>query len=107
MQHSNISLLTLVLVGGILIAFGYGWAVMRRANRDYKATKGAVKSMRKGFWASFRALVKVGVFVAVAVGLIVTWNIRDARDDGATPLFPARVDDRTATPSPEPTATRR
>ena len=97
MRHRNVSLLTRLLVGGLLVAFGYAWAVMRRANRDYHATKAAVGAMRKGFWASLWLLVKIGVGVFLVAATIVAWNVRDFQDDTETPLIPARAE---VSPSP-------
>ncbi len=96
MPHSTVSLLTLLVVGGVLVAFGYAWAVMKRANKDYKTTKKAVSSMRKGFWSSLWVVVRLGVGVFIAVVAIIAWNVRDFQNDG-DPLVPARAD---VTPSP-------
>jgi cytochrome bd-type quinol oxidase subunit 2 len=92
MQHSSVSLLTALIVTVIVFLLGSAWAVMRRANRDYKTLKGAVPAARKTFWGSFRTMVKFGFWVAVLLLVLVAWQVRDVRDgDADTPLIPANV----------------
>lgn len=92
MQHSSVSLLTALIVTVIVFLLGAAWAVMKRANSDYKTLKNSVKPARKKFWASFRTLVKVGFGVAVLLLVLVAWQVRDVRDgDADTPLVPAQV----------------
>jgi cytochrome bd-type quinol oxidase subunit 2 len=92
MQHSSVSLLTALIVTVIVFLLGAAWAVMRRANRDYKTIKNSVGPARKSFWASFRTMVKFGFWVAVLLLVLVAWQVRDVRDgDADTPIVPARV----------------
>lgn len=64
------------LLGGLLLyGVGYGMAVMRRANRDYKTTKAAVPKLRKGFWAAWWAMIRAAFFVALAIACLLTWLI--------------------------------
>ena len=92
MQHSSVSLLTALIVTVIVFLLGAAWAVMKRANRDYKTIKNSVGPARKNFWASFRTMVKFGFWVAVLLLVLVAWQVRDVRDgDADTPVVPARV----------------
>jgi cytochrome bd-type quinol oxidase subunit 2 len=92
MQHSSVSLLTALIVTVIVFLLGAAWAVMKRANRDYKTIKNSVRPARKNFWASFRTTVKFGFWVAVLLLVLVAWQVRDVRDgDADTPIVPARV----------------
>ena len=74
------AVIIVLIVAGIIYAFGYLRAVMHRANRDYKTTKAAVPKLRKAFWAAWWAAVKVGFWVVVAVAILGWWAIRDVRD---------------------------
>jgi hypothetical protein len=72
------------IVGFIALAVGARWAIMKRANRDYKATKGAVKNLRKSYWASLRSFVGAAVLLgAILVGLVV-WVVSEV--SGTSPL---------------------
>ena len=53
MQHSSVSLLTALIFTVVVFLLGAAWAVMRRANKDYKTLKNAVKPARKTFWSTF------------------------------------------------------
>jgi hypothetical protein len=76
----------------VVFLLGAAWAVMKRANKDYKTVKNAVKPARKNFWASFVAMLKFGVGVAVLLLVVVAWQVRDINDgDADTPLIPAQV----------------
>ena len=79
MNASRVSLLTLVVAGFVLTLLGYSYAVARRAYDDWIDTKAKIKGLRKGFFSTLWALVKVGVVVAVGVIILVAWNIRDGR----------------------------
>jgi cytochrome bd-type quinol oxidase subunit 2 len=92
MQHSSVSLLTALIFTVVVFLLGAAWAAMRRANKDYKTLKNAVKPARKTFWSAFFAMVKVGVGVAVLLLVVVAWQVRDINDgDADTPLIPAQV----------------
>lgn len=79
--------LILLLGGGLVFGVGYLWAVMHRANKDYKATKAAVKALRKGFWTSWWNAMKAGMWVLVAFLVLLSWVIHDirAQNNDATP----------------------
>lgn len=78
--HVSITVLLVVLViGAAIYGVGYAQAVMHRANKDYKATKAAVKPLRKGFWKAWWAAVKIGFWVFIAFAILVTWVGRDIR----------------------------
>lgn len=66
-----------VLTFGVIYTFGYARAVMHRANKDYKSTKAAVPVLRKGFWTTWWRAVKVGFWVLLIVGALVTWMVHD------------------------------
>lgn len=91
MTHSNVSLLTALIVTTIVFLLGYARAVMARANRDYKNTKAAVKPLRKAFWSSTWTVLRIGFGVLVLLGVLVTWNVRDVSDDKNTPVVPAKA----------------
>jgi hypothetical protein len=74
-------------VGFIALAVGARWAVMKRANRDYKATKAAVTSLRRGFWASLRSFLGAAVvLVAILVGLV-AWVVSEAGESAEPSVF--------------------
>lgn len=81
-----------LLTASVIFLAGYRHAVMHRANSDYKKTKAAVPGLRKGFWAAWRALIKVAFVVALIMVSLIFWWLRGARE-GAD-----------ATPHPTPTA---
>jgi heme/copper-type cytochrome/quinol oxidase subunit 2 len=87
-----------ILTGAAIFAFGYAMAVVKRANRDYKATKAAVKALRRGFWSTWWVAVKRGVVIVLVGVVLVVWSAREVsrNQDGATPV-PASV-----TPAPSP-----
>jgi hypothetical protein len=76
------SLLSVLLIGGVIFTFGFRLAVMRRANADYKATKAAVPKLRKGFWAALWAMVRFAALVAVALIALFAWVVHEARTIG-------------------------
>lgn len=83
---------TLIVLLGALAAYGTGFAhaVLRRANKDYKTTKAAVPVLRKGYWAAFRDLVKVGFWVVLAVVALCMWAWHSAtHPDNATHTAPS------------------
>lgn len=88
--------LIVLIIGGIIYAFGYARAVMHRANKDYKTTKAAVPVLRKGFWSAWFAVVKVGFWVTIAVAVLFVWMIRGTDKDA----------DAVITPSHTPSVTR-
>lgn len=95
-QNSGLSIsgpvfLIVLFFGGLIFGVGYLWAVMHRANTDYKATKAAVKGLRKSFWASWRAAMARGGWVLVAFLVLLAWVIHDVR---------AKGDDAAPQPSP-------
>lgn len=88
---SMIVLLIVLITGGVIYTFGYLRAVMHRANKDYKATKAAVPGLRKSFWKSVWAAIKVGVWVVIGVGILIAWTGRDLRDTTDREPVPAKV----------------
>lgn len=93
-QKQNISVpvfMIVLLIGAVIYGFGYARAVMHRANKDYKTTKAAVPVLRKGFWRTWVAAVKVGFWVVLAAVIMIVWVGRDLR---------AQPADATPTPSP-------
>ena len=94
-----------LLIGGTIFVLGFAWAVMRRANADYKTVKKAVKSQRRNFWTAWwTAMKRAFVVLLIGVGLVVwsTYEIRHSDDDADQPV-PATV----TTPSAEPASTHR
>ncbi len=86
------------LLGGLLLyGVGYGMAVMRRANKDYKSTKAAVPVLRKGFWLAWWVTVKAAFWVVLAVACFVVWLVfrPDSKADAGQP-----------TPAPTPSVSR-
>ncbi|MEU8613128.1 hypothetical protein AB0C29_34615, partial [Actinoplanes sp. NPDC048791] len=81
-------LIIVLLAGGTIYLFGYLRAVLHRANRDYKATKAAVKPLRKSFWAAWVAALRTGVLVAIGLALMVAWFVRDVRRAESEPIPP-------------------
>lgn len=76
-------LVVLLLGGASIFVFGFLWAVMKRANTDYKATKAAVKTLRKGFWASWRAAMKAAFWIFLVFVLLASWVVHDVRAEGS------------------------
>jgi ribose/xylose/arabinose/galactoside ABC-type transport system permease subunit len=76
---SGPTLLAVIIIGGTIYTFGYARAVMHRANSDYKKTKAALPGMRKTFWATWWAAVKVGFWVLIALALLIAWVMHEAR----------------------------
>jgi hypothetical protein len=75
------------IVGFIALAVGARWAIMKRANRDYKATKAAVKGLRKNFWASLRSFVSaVVLLIAILVGLV-AWVVSEMGGTSSPSVF--------------------
>lgn len=101
-------LLIVLLAGGTIYLFGYLRAVMHRANKDYKSTKAAVKPLRKAFWSSWLAALRIGALIAIGLALMVTWLISDLRDadnssdQRPSPAASASAGDKAAA-SPRPT----
>lgn len=92
-------LVILVLGGASIFGFGYLWAVMKRANKDYKATKAAVKALRKGFWASWQAAMKAAFWIFLVFVLLVSWVVHDVRAEGSPKPTPSSSP--THTPAPK------
>lgn len=102
-QHSPVAVPTvfiLFIVAGVIYTFGYLRAVMHRANRDYKTTKAAVPTLRKGFWKAWLAALKIGALVFIAVLLLGAWAWREIRGDSASA-------DTTPAPSPSVSTSHR
>lgn len=92
MQHSSVSLLSAVVFTFFAFLLGTAWAVMKRANKDYKTLKSAVKPARKTFWSSVATMLKAGVAMAILLLCVVAWQVRDVNDGkSSTPLVPAEV----------------
>ncbi len=81
------------LIGGLLMfGVGFAWAVMRRANLDYKNTKAAVPKLRKGFWLAWWAAMKAAFWVLLVLACFVTWLVYRGEDPPpAGPTQPAKV----------------
>lgn len=82
MAGSNAAMPTLVgilIIGGVIYAFGYARAVMHRANSDYKKTKAGLPGMRKDFWRSWWQAVKIGFWIFVAGFALVSWVVVEGR----------------------------
>jgi hypothetical protein len=77
---SGPTLLAVLIIGGVIYAFGYARAVMHRANTDYKKTKAALPELRKGFWAAWWAAVKVGLLILIGLALLIAWVVAEARN---------------------------
>jgi hypothetical protein len=93
---SGSSLLTYLLGGALLIGLGYARAQWVRARSDYKATKAAVKVLRKGWLAALWTFVKLAVLAGIALIVVASWFIYSVRhDQTAAPT--------SATPSPTQT----
>lgn len=88
------SLAILLLGGATIFVFGAGWAVMKRANSDYKKTKASLPGMRKDFWRAWWAMIKVGFWVGVVFVVLVVWAVQDVKDAPAAPAVPASVHPR-------------
>lgn len=82
-------LVVLLLAGTSVFGLGYLWAVMKRANKDYKATKSAVKGLRKGFWSSWQAAMKAAMWIFVVFLLLVAWVVHDVRAEGSPKPSPS------------------
>lgn len=96
--HTSIAGLTLAILllgSSVIFALGYAVAVVRRANIDYKKTKASLPGLRKDFWRTWRAAVKVGFWIAVAFTVLVVWTVNDFRDASADPQPSATVPART------------
>lgn len=90
MEHSGVSLFSAVVGAVVAYSFGYGHAVLKRANKDYRATKALVPGMRRAVWSSFGGLVKVGALGAVIALALAAWVVSDLRErDAADPAAPA------------------
>src|SRR3712207_632034 len=77
------SVLSLIwyLIGFITFAAGFRYAVMMRANKDYKTLKAAVKPARTTFWAAFRALVAAAFWMVLVLLILLWWVVRDVQGD--------------------------
>lgn len=105
--HVSIPVFVIVLlIGGVIYVFGYLRAVMHRANKDYKATKAAVKPLRKAFWAALWSVFKVGVAVVLAGIVMIAWVVRDVRSDKPVPAAVTPCPSAAARHSPPTTCTR-
>jgi hypothetical protein len=82
--------LVLLLIGApVLIGFGSALAVMRRANSDYKKTKAALPGMRRDFWATWRAMMKLAFFVVFGFLVMAAWAAHEIRDSDRAPASPS------------------
>lgn len=79
-EASSSSFLTFLLLGGLIFTFGYARAVWVRARKDYKATKAAVKPLRKAMWTAIWNATRLGALVTVLGLLLFVWVVRDVRD---------------------------
>ncbi len=87
----SVTIIVLV-IAGIIFTLGYRIAVNRRANDDYKKTKAAVPLLRKGFWSTWWAAVKIGFGVCIVLAILVYWGVSDVRDqDRPRQPVPAQV----------------
>ena len=91
MTHSNVSLVTMVVVGLVAFAIGVVWTRLRAASGAIRSTKAGLKGLQALFWSVLWLFVKVGALGLIVVIVIVWWNVRDAGDDGDTPLVPANL----------------
>jgi hypothetical protein len=66
----------LLLAGALIFSFGFLYAVMKRANSDYKTTKAALPGLRKGFWSSWWKATKAGFWVMLIFVCLLLWWIR-------------------------------
>jgi ABC-type sulfate transport system permease component len=89
-----------LLIGATIFILGFAWAVMRRANADYKAVKSAVKSQRSKFWSAWWTAMKRAFVVLLIGGVLIIWSGYELRhnNDDADQKVPATV----ATPSAKP-----
>lgn len=76
-----------LFIAGTIFVLGYRWAVMHRANFDYKKTKESLPGMRKTFWLTWWATTKIGFWVALVLFCLLMWWIRGDKDD-ADPVTP-------------------
>lgn len=74
------ALMVVALVASTIFVLGYRIAVNRRANSDYKTAKAAVPKLRRGFWRTWWAAAKIVGWTALAVVLLMSWAIHDARE---------------------------
>lgn len=77
---ASTALLAVMLVSTAVFVFGYRVAVNRRANQDYKNTKAALPKLRKGFWATWWAATKMAAVMVLAVILLLSWAVHDAKE---------------------------
>lgn len=68
-----------LVIGAVILGFGYRLAVMHRANADYKRTKAILPDMRKTFWRTLWAAVKFGFWMVIAFALLLSWVVHEAR----------------------------
>jgi hypothetical protein len=73
---------------------------MNRANRDYKATKAAVASLRKTFWASLRSFLSAAIVLAAIFMGLVAWVVSEARGTSVPSVFSPPT---STAPAKEPT----
>lgn len=69
----------LFLGGSIIFGLGYGFAVMHRANDDYKKTKAAVPVLRKGFWLAWWIVVKRSFWIGLFALVLFVWAWRGGK----------------------------
>lgn len=72
-------MISMLCAGSTIFTLGYAWAVMKRANSDYKKTKEAVPLLRKDFWSAVGKVLKAGVLIAVAALILVAWKVSEAK----------------------------
>lgn len=73
------TLTAVLLIGGVILGFGYRLAVMHRANSDYKKTKAGLPLLRKAFWEALWAAVKFAFFMFIAFALLLSWVVHEVR----------------------------
>lgn len=76
---SATTLITVMIIGGTIYAFGYFRAVMHRANADYKKTKAGLPDMRKAFWAAWWNAVKAAFWIAIVFLCLIAWVVAESR----------------------------
>ena len=98
MEHSGVSLFS-AIVGAVVAYFiGYGYAVLKRANKDYRNTKALVPGLRKNLWSSFGAFLKAAAVGVVLLLALAAWVVRDVSGrEASRPAAPA-----SAAPTPRP-----
>ncbi len=88
------SLLWIVLAA-VGLVFGSRWAVMQRANSDYKKVKAGLPGMRSTYWHQFWRVVRVAILAAVVLAGFAIYDLRGINVDANDWL--SRLRDREVT----------